>query len=108
MIEPLYVRPVIAINDFLPIFLSGGLILLFGSFYAAITTLVKMEKLKRVYMIGAYLFWILQLYSTYFLTMKIHSQPFTVKAMIIAMVAYLMVPHIYYYLITKSEERYEN
>ncbi len=108
MVEPLYVRPVIAIADFLPIFLSAGLILLFGSFYAGIVTLVKMQKLKKRYMFGAYFFWILQLYCTYFLTMKIHSQPFTVKAMIIAMIAYLMVPHIYYFLITKSEERYEN
>ena len=108
MIEPLYIRPVIAIADFMPIFISAGLILLFGSFYAGITTLVKMHKLKKVYMFSAYLFWFMQLYCAYFLTMKIHSQPFTVKAMIVAMIAYLMVPHIYYYLITKSEERYEN
>ncbi|MFK5881300.1 MAG: hypothetical protein QM482_03715 [Sulfurospirillum sp.] len=108
MIEPLYVRPVIALNDFLPIFVSAGLILLFGSFYAGVTTLVKMQKLKKTYMFLAYMFWVFQLYCTYFLTTKIHSQPFTVKAMIIAMIAYLMVPHIYYYLIKKSEERYEN
>ncbi|MCF6173206.1 MAG: hypothetical protein L3J44_05420 [Campylobacteraceae bacterium] len=107
MPEPLYVRPVIEVKDFLSIFVSASLILIFGAFYAGIVTLVKMEKLKKIYMFLAYFFWILQIYCTYFLTMKIHSQPFTVKAMMITMVAYLMVPHIYYYLITKSEERYE-
>ncbi len=107
MSGPLYVRPIIAVNDFLPIFLSAASILIFGLLYASIVTLVKMQKLKKIYMFLAYFFWILQVYCTYFLTEKIHSQPFTVKAMIIAMVAYLIVPYIYFYLITKSEERYE-
>ncbi len=108
MTEPLYIRPIIEVSDFLPIFVSAALILLFGLIYASVVTLVKMQRLKSIYMFLAYFFWILQIYCTYFLTMKIHSQPFTIKAMMIAMVAYLMVPHIYYYLITKSEERYED
>ncbi len=108
MIQPLYVRLIIELNDFLPIFVSAAFILIFGAFYAGIVTLVKMQKLKKAYMFLAYFFWGLQIYCTYFLTMKIHSQPFTVKAMLVTMIAYLMVPHIYYYLITKSEERYEN
>ncbi len=108
MIEPLYIRPVIAINDFLPIFVSAAFILIFGLFYAGIVTMIKMKKMKKVYYILAYFFWGLQIYCTYFLTMTIHSQPFTVKAMIVAMIAYLSVPHIYFYLITKSEQRYEN
>ncbi len=107
MTEPLYVRPIIAVSDFLPVFLSASFILIFGLLYASIITLVKMQKLKKIYMFLAYFFWILQIYCTYFLTEKIHSQPFTVKAMMIAMIAYLMVPHVYFYLITKSEERYE-
>jgi len=107
MVTQLYVRPIIALNDFLPIFLSAAFILIFGVFYAGITTLVKMRKIRPVYMFLAYFFWGLQIYCTYFLTEKIHSQPFTVKAMIIVMIAYLMVPHIYYYLITKSEERFK-
>ena len=108
MTEPLFVRPIIEAQDFLPIFVSASLILVFGLFYASIITLVKMHILSKKYDILAYLFWGLQVYSTYFMTEKMHSQPFTVKAMVIAMFAYLMVPHIYYYLITKSEERYEN
>ncbi len=107
MVEPLYVRPIIAVSDFLPVFLSASFILIFGLFYASIVTLVKMQKLKKIYMFLAYIFWILQVYCTYFLTEKIHSQSFTVKAMLIAMIAYLIVPHVYFYLITKSEERYE-
>jgi hypothetical protein len=106
--EPLYIRPVIALNDFLPVFLAGGLVIVFGAFYAVVVTLVKMQKLKKIYMFLAYLFWGLQVYSIYFLGLKIHTQPFTMKAMMIAMVAYLMVPHIYYLIISKSEERYKN
>ncbi len=108
MNEPLFIRPIIEVQDFLPIFISASLILVFGLFYATIITLVKMQILSKKYNILAYLFWALQLYSTYFMTEKMHSQPFTIKAMIIAMFAYLMVPHIYYYLITKTEQRYEN
>ncbi len=107
MAGELYYRPIIQANDFLPIFVSASLILVFGLFYASLITLVKMQILKKRYDILAYIFWGLQVYSTYFLTQKMHSQPFTVKAMIIAMFAYLMVPHIYYYLINKSEERYD-
>jgi len=108
MTGPLFVRPIIQAQDFLPIFISASLILVFGLFYASIITLVKMQILSKKYDILAYMFWGLQVYSTYFMTEKMHSQPFTVKAMVIAMFAYLMVPHIYYYLITKSEERYDN
>jgi hypothetical protein len=108
MTEPLINMPEIAVGDFLSIFISATMILVFGVFYAAIVTLVKMQKIKKINMIFAYLFWSLQLYSTYFLTVKIHSQPFTTKVMIVVMTAYLVVPHIYYYLISKSEERYEN
>jgi len=108
MTGPLFVRPIIEVQDFLPIFISATLILVFGLFYASVIIMVKMRILTKKYDILAYLFWGLQVYSTYFMTEKMHSQPFTVKAMIIAMFAYLMVPHIYYYLITKSEERYEN
>ena len=108
MTGPLFVRPIIEAHDFLPIFVSASLILVFGLFYASVITLVKMQILSKKFDILAYLFWGLQVYSTYFMTEKMHSQPFTVKAMIIAMIAYLMVPHIYFYLITKSEERYEN
>ncbi len=106
--EMLFYRPAIAVNDFLPIFISASMILIFGVLYASTITLVKMNKIKNYYNFIAYFFWLLQIYSTYFLTVKIHSQPFTTKAMIIVMIAYLMVPHIYFYLISQSDKRYIN
>jgi len=46
--EPILIsRPEIALDDFLPIFLSSSFVLLFGLFYVAIYTLVKMERLKK-------------------------------------------------------------
>ncbi len=108
MSEALYIRPIIETNDFLYIFLSASFILLFGAVYASVITLVKMKKVKKIYSFLAYGSWLLQVYYTYYLTKAIHSQPFTVKAMIIAMIAYLIVPHIYFYLIEKTEERYKN
>jgi hypothetical protein len=106
--EPvLIIRPEIALNDFLPIFLSSSFVLLFGLFYVAIYTLVKMEKLKKFYMPFAYIFWALQTYCMYFFVDKIQSNAFTMKAMMVVMVAYLILPHLYYYLNIRSEERYE-
>ncbi len=100
-------RPEIALDDFLPIFLSSSFVLLFGLFFVAIYTLVKMGKLKKIYMPLAYIFWALQTYSMYFFATKIQSNSFTVKVLMITMVCYLILPHLYYYLNLRSEERYE-
>ena len=106
--EPiLIIRPEIALDDFLPIFLSSSFVLLFGLFYVAIYTLVKMEKLKKVYMPFAYIFWALQTYCMYFVADKIQSNDFTIKALMVTMVCYLILPHLYYYLNIRSEQRYE-
>ncbi len=108
MLEPTIIRPEIALNDFLPIFLSSSFVLLFGLFFVAIYTLVKMNVLKKVYMPIAYLFWGLQAYCMYFMAHKIGSEPFTVKVLMSTMVAYLTLPHLYYYLNQKAHEKYEN
>ena len=106
--EPvLIIRPEIALDDFLPIFLTSSSVLLFGLFYVAIYTLVKMGKLKNIYMPFAYIFWALQTYCMYYFVDKIQSEPFTMKAMMVVMVAYLILPHLYYHLNLRSEERYE-
>jgi len=107
MEEHLIIRPEIALDDFLPIFLSSSFVLLFGLFYVAIYTLVKMQKLKSIYMPFAYIFWGLQTYCMYFFADKIQSQPFTIKILMVAMVGYLILPHLYYYLNVQSEKRYE-
>jgi hypothetical protein len=108
MLEATIIRPEIAVNDFLPIFLSASFVLLFGLFFVAIYTLVKMEVLKGIYMPFAYLFWGLQTYCMYYMATKIGSEPFTVKALMVSMVAYLTLPHLYYYLNQRVDERYEN
>ncbi len=100
-------RPEIALEDFLPIFLSSSFVLIFGLFFVAIYTLVKMGKLKKVYMPFAYIFWCLQTYCMYFFATKIQSNSFTVKMLMVTMFCYLILPHLYYYLNFYSEERYE-
>ncbi len=47
MLEPTVIRPEIALNDFLPIFLSSSFVLLFGLFFVAIYTLVKLDVIKK-------------------------------------------------------------
>ena len=108
MQEILIIRPEIALDDFLPIFISSTFVLLFGLFYVAVYTLVKMGYLSRLYMPLAYIFWLTQIYSTYFMTSRMHSEPFTQKVMMVAMVAYLILPHLFYYLYTSSLDKYEN
>ena len=99
--------PQIPVEQFLPIFLSSSAVLLFGLFYVAIYTLVKMGYLNNKLMPLAYLFWILQTYCLYYVMNALGSDPFTVKILLIAMFGYLLVPHLYYYLNLKAEERYE-
>jgi len=106
--EPiLTIRPEIALDDFLPIFLASSFVLIFGLFYVAIYTLVKMEKLKSIYQPLAYVFWFLQTYCMYYVATTIQSNAFTVKALMITMVCYLILPHLYYFLNQRAEERYE-
>lgn len=106
--EPiLIVRPEIALDEFLPIFLASSFVLLFGLFYVAIYTLVKMEKLKNIYQPFAYVFWVLQTYCMYYVATTIQSNAFTIKALMVTMVCYLILPHLYYYINQRAEERYE-
>lgn len=107
MLEPTIIRAEIAVNDFLPIFLSASFVLLFGLFFVAIYTLVKMKVIREVFIPFAYLFWGLQAYCMYYMAVKIGSEPFTIKALMVTMVAYLTLPHLYYYLNQKAHEKYE-
>ena len=100
-------RAEIPSEDFLPIFLSSSLVLVFGVLFVAIFTAVTVEMIKKYYIILAYFFWVLQTYSIYFMTEKIHSEPFTQKILIVTMFAYLWLPHLYYYLNQKAHEKYE-
>jgi len=99
--------PELVAGDFLGIFVVATLVLLFGVGYAATITLSKMGFLSPKWQVVGFVFWGLQVYSLYDLAMRIQSNPFTLKVLAVAMVAYLFAPYLYFYLISESEERYE-
>ena len=105
--EPLYVRPILAPNEFLPIFISATMVLIFGVMYAASVTLTKMGYLAKKWSYIAYSFWILQTFSLYELAVRVHSNSFTQKVLIVTMIAYLFIPHLYFRLISDIDNRYE-
>jgi len=106
--EPLIVRPEIAIDQFLPIFVESTLVLVFGVAYAIVITLTKMGYFSKMWIPVGYLFWALQTYFLYDFAMMIQSNHFTLKVLMVSMLAYLFIPHLYYYLITAGEARYED
>ena len=101
-------RPEIALDQFLPIFIESTLVLVFGVAYAALITLSKMGFFSKKWMPLGYLFWALQPYCLYDLSVMIQSNNFTTKVLMVTMVAYLFVPHLYFYLIEESDRRYED
>ena len=108
MIDPTVIRPEIALNDFLPIFVSSALVLVFGGFYVGIYTAVKVGMLKRWAMPLAYLFWLLTAYCLYVMGSLIHVGEFTAKALVIAMIGYLLLPHAVYYMQHQVHEENEH
>lgn len=106
--ETLIVRPEIALDQFLPIFIESTLVLVFGVGYAAIITLSKMGYFSKKWMSVGYLFWALQTYFLYDFAVLIQSNHFTMKVLMITMIVYLFVPHLYFHLVNESSKRYEN
>ena len=104
--ESFAIRPAIAADQFLTIFVELSLVLVFGVVYAAIITLSKMGYFSKKWMPVGYLFWALQTYCLYDGAVLIQSNPFTLKVLMVTMVAYLFVPHLYFRLIDESEKRY--
>ena len=104
--ESLAIRPEIAADQFLTIFTELSLVLVFGVVYAAIITLSKMGYFSKKWMPVGYLFWALQTYCLYDGAVLIQSNPFTLKVLMVTMVAYLFIPHLYFHLIDESERRY--
>ncbi len=99
--------PNLVAGDFLGIFVVATLVLIFGVGFAAMITLSKMGFLSKKWQILGYSFWLLQVYSLYNLSMRIHSDYFTLKVLAVAMIAYLFAPHLYFYLVEESTKRYE-
>ena len=108
MIEAVVIRPEIALNDFLPIFVHSTLVLIFGAFYVGIYTAVKVEMLKKWMMPMAYVFWGLTGYSLYMMGSLMHVGDFTAKALVVAMIGYLMLPHAVYYMQHNVHEENEH
>jgi len=106
MVEELILRPEIATEMFLPIFIVSTLVLVFGVGYAALITLAKMGFFSKQWMKLGYLFWALQTYCLYDLSVMIQSESFTSKVLMVTMIAYLFIPHLYFKLIEDSEKRY--
>jgi len=98
MIDPTLIRPEIALDDFLPIFVSSALVLVLGGFYVGIYTAVKVQILKPWAMPIAYGFWILTAYCLYIMGSLMHVGDFTAKALVVAMLGYLLLPHAVYYM----------
>ena len=107
-IEPLIVRPEIALDQFLPIFIESSLVLVFGVAYAATITLSKMGFFSKSWMPLGYLFWALQTYFLYDFAVLIQSNEFTMKVLMITMFVYLFIPHLYFHLVSESTKRYED
>ncbi len=104
--QQVVVMPPIAADEFLGIFVVATSVLVFGVGYAALITLSKMDFLSKWWMPLGYLFWILQTYCLYDLSQRINSSPFTFKVLMVAMMAYLFAPHLYFYLVEQAQKRY--
>jgi hypothetical protein len=100
--------PELAPSEFLPIFIYATMVLVFGVGYAGAITLAKMKFISKKWVPFGYLFWGLQTLSLYKLAVLIHSNHYTTKVLMVTMIAYLFVPHLYFYLVSESEKRYED
>jgi hypothetical protein len=108
MIDPSMIRTEIAVDEFLPIFVSSALVMVFGGFYVGIYTAVKVQMLKKWAMPIAYLFWLLTAYCLYIMGSLLHVGEFTAKALVVAMIGYLLLPHAVYYMQNQVHEENEH
>jgi hypothetical protein len=108
MIDPSVVRPEIALDDFLPIFVSSALVLVFGGFYVGIYTAVKVKLLKSWAMVFAYMFWLLTAYCLYLMGSLMHVGEFTAKALVVAAIGLFLLPYAVYYMQDRVHEENEH
>jgi len=98
MIDPSMIRPEIALDDFLPIFVSSALVLIFGGVYVGIYTAVKVKILRPWAIIIAYSFWTLTAYCLYIMGSLMHVGNFTAKALVVAAIGLFLLPFAVYYI----------
>ena len=108
MIDPSIIRPEIALDDFLPIFISSLLVLVFGGFYVGIYTAVKVKLLKPWTMLFAYMFWVLTAYCLYLMGSLMHVGEFTAKALVVAAIGLFLLPFAVYYMQNQVHEENEH
>jgi len=108
MVEEVVMRQDIALDDFLPIFVSSSLVLVFGGLYVGIYTAVKVNYLKPWTMIFAYAFWMLTAYCFYIMATLMHVGDFTAKALVVASIGILLLPHAVYYMQDHVHEENED
>ncbi len=108
MIDPSVIRPEIALDDFLPIFVSSALVLVFGGIYVGIYTAVKVKLLKPWAMVVAYIFWLLTAYCLYLMGSLMHVGDFTAKALVVAAVGLFLLPFAVYYMQHQVHEENEH
>jgi len=107
MISQIIATQDIEVNNFLPIFVSSVLSMLFGGLYVGIYTAVKVSFLKKWAMPFAYLFWMVTAYCLYIMGSLMHVGEFTAKALVVAMIGYLLLPHAIYYMQHQVHEENE-
>lgn len=98
----------ILVDDFLSIFVSATLVLIFGGFYVGIYTAVKTGLLKKWTMPFGYMFWTLTAYCLYLMGDLMHVNDFTAKALIVAAIGLLLLPHAVYYMQDHVHEENEH
>ncbi|WP_297484293.1 hypothetical protein [Sulfurimonas sp.] len=108
MIDPSVIRPEIALGDFLPIFVSSALVLVFGGFYVGIYTAVKVKMLKPWFIALAYMFWLLTAYCLYLMGSLMHVGEFTAKALVVAAIGLILLPHAVYYMQDQVHKKNEH
>ncbi len=99
--------PQLAPEDFLPIFTSATLVLIFGTIFVGLYTFSKMKKIPSYYQYIGYLFWIGCAYSLYLLSTLVGSGSFTQKVLMMAMFAYFILPHFIYFLMQETHKRHD-
>ncbi|MBL0708385.1 MAG: hypothetical protein JJW00_04990 [Sulfurimonas sp.] len=108
MIDEVVMRQDIPIDDFLPIFVSSALVMVFGGFYVGIYTAVKVNLLKKWTMLIAYIFWILTAYCLYLMGSLMMVGQFTAKALVVAGIGLFLLPHAVYYMQHQVHEENEH
>ncbi|MFA6761073.1 MAG: hypothetical protein WCR69_08535 [Sulfuricurvum sp.] len=98
----------IAVDDFLPIFISSTLVLIFGGLYVGVYTAVKASVIRSIYMPLGYIFWVVCAYNMYLMGSLMKVNELTAKALIVAAIGLLMIPHAIYFMQDRVHEENEH